>query len=187
LKKLFITLLLFILLAAAAAAAGLYYVRPDPMLNLDHGSVSLKEKAVDMARRMSFSLRLSEEDLNDLLKAYLAEHPRQRPDVTVEGARFSLADDRLTADLRLLWKDRLPFGMKVVYRLSWNDPVLAAAAESVQVRDVDLPASLAGDLSVQLGSGLPEWLHIDRVSFSGQEILIHFQKPGLSDLKKLLE
>ncbi|WP_276356277.1 hypothetical protein [Cohnella caldifontis] len=186
-KKLLFALIVLIVLAAGAAAAGLYYVRPDPMLNLDHGTVSLKDKAMDMAKRMSFDLRLSEEDVNDVLKAYLEEHPQRGPDVTVEGAQFGLSDDRMTADLRLLWKDRVPFGMRVVYRLEWRDPDLEAVVESVRVKDVSLPNDLVDSLSVPIGQELPELLKIKDVAFSGHEIIIRFRKPELSDLRKLLE
>ncbi len=185
-KKLFGVLFVLILLAAAAGAAGLYYIRPDPMLTLDYEPVSLEDKALDMVKRMSLDLKWTEADLNNALKMALAKNPRPSRDVMIRGADFSLSGNLLTADLNLLWKDRVPAGMQVIYRLSWQDPDLMASVEKVQVKGIGLPAEWAEDLTVPLGRSLPQPLKIQDIRFGENELTIVFQKPGLTDLRELV-
>jgi hypothetical protein len=181
-KKLFVLLLL----AAAAGVGAIYYVRPDPALNLQYEPVAIKEKALEMVKRMSFDMILSEEDVNNVLKKSLAQNPVRNRDVEVRGANFTVAGDRLTADLSLLWKNRIPAGVQVIYRLSWQQPDLVATVEQVKVKSVNLPSSLADDLVLPIGRELPKPLKIKEVQLGEKEVTIVLQKPGLMDLQQLI-
>lgn len=185
-KKLIAFLFIAALLAAAAGVGGLYYVRPDPTLTLDYDEVPVKERALDMAKRMSFELALSEADVSNVLKRSLALNPRQNKDVEVRGAHFALKGERLVADLNLLWKDRVPVGMQVTYLLSWKDPYLSATVEKVNVKAIGLPADMVENMSVPIGQELPKPLKINSVAFGEGEMVITLKKPNLSDLKDLI-
>jgi hypothetical protein len=185
-KKLFGFLFVLLLLAAAAGVGAIYYVRPDPALNLQYEPVAIKEKALEMVKRMSFDMILSEEDVNNVLKKSLAQNPVRNRDVEVRGANFTVAGDRLTADLSLLWKNRIPAGVQVIYRLSWQQPDLVATVEQVKVKSVNLPSSLADDLVLPIGRELPKPLKIKEVQLGEKEVTIVLQKPGLMDLQQLI-
>ncbi|MBW5445466.1 hypothetical protein GE107_05245 [Cohnella sp. CFH 77786] len=184
-KKLLVSLFVFLILITAAGAYGLYYIRPDPMLSLDYESVPLKDKALDMVKRRSLVLVLSEDDVNNVLKRSLADNPRRYPDVEVRGARFALSGDRLVSDLSLMWKDRIPTSMQVTYRLGWQAPNLTATVESVKIKDIRLPEDTVDNLTLPLGEELPKPLKIKKVTFGDGEIRFEFRKPSLSDLKEL--
>jgi len=185
LRKLILFLLVLLVIAGGSGVYGLYYIRPDPTLTLDYEPISLKDKALDMAKRLSPELVLTEEDVNNLLKQALAEHARQSPDVEVLGAKFTLLNNRLHADLRLLWKDRVTAGMQVDYLLGWSEPNLTAVVEAVKLKGIKLSSSVAQDLAVAIGEELPSLVRIRNVEFGEREIRIRLALPSLSELMKI--
>lgn len=185
-KKFLICLIVLLILVVAGGVGALYYVRPDPTLSLDYKNVDMNKKALDMVKRMSFKMVLTDEDVNNVLIKSLAKNPYRNKDVLVQGARFTLEGDRLVSDLSLLWKDRIPAGLKVTYRLSWNAPNLTATVESVRLKDIDLPNDTVDDLSLPIGQELPKPLKIKDVTFGQGEMTVELQKPSLSDLNDLI-
>jgi hypothetical protein len=185
-KKLFALLIVLIFLAVVGGVAGMYYIRPDPTLTLNHESVPVKQKALDMVKRMSFEMVLTEEDVNNVLKQSLAQNPHRSKDVEVRGAHFTLAGDRLISDFNLLWKNRIPAGLQVTYRLAWHAPNLTATVESVKLKDFSLPNDSVENLTLPVGQELPKPLKIKDVEFGEGELKIVLQKPSLSDLKDLI-
>lgn len=181
-RKFMLILFMLLIVVGGLAVYGLHYVRPDPSLTMDYEPISLKDKALDMAKRMSPELVLTEEDVNNLLKQALVEHPRHLPDLEVLGARFTLQNDRLHADLRLLWKGRLTVGMQAAYMLGWSDPNLTANVESVKLKGIKLPAGLTEDIAVSIGHELPALVRIRNVDFGEREIRIRLDLPNLSDI-----
>lgn len=183
-RKLVLFLFVLLLIVGGSGVYGLYYTRPDPTLTLKYESISLKDKALDMVKRLSPELVLTEEDVDNLLKQALAEHPKPSPDIEVLGARFTLLDNRLHADLRLLWKGRVTAGMQVDYLLGWSDPSLTAKVESVKLRGIGLPSGLAEDLAVPIGEELPAIVRIRSIEFGEREIRVRLDLPSLSDRLK---
>ena len=185
-RKIILLLLAFLLIVGALGVYGIYYIRPDPTLNLDYRPVSLKDKALDMVKRMSTELVLTEEDVSNLLKQALSENPPQIPDVEVLGAQFALTDRQLTADLRLLWKKRIAAGMQVTYTLAWSDPNLTARVESVRLQSFNLPKDMVEDVAIPIGQQLPSLVRIKDMEFGGQAIRIRLQPPSLKELAEWL-
>lgn len=185
-KKLLITLFVLVFLAGAAGVGALYYIRPDPELTLANEPVPVKQRALDMVKRLSVEMILNEEDVNNALKKSLADNPQRGKDVVVQGANFDLQDDLLVADLSLLWRDRIPTAMQVTYRLAWKSPNLVATVEQVKVKDITLPSDTVGNLSFPIGQELPKPLKIRDLKFDGDEIRLQFQKPSIADLKELI-
>lgn len=183
-RKLILFLFVLLVIVGGSGVYGLYYIRPDPTLTLDYEPLSLKDKALDMAKRLSPELVLTEEDVNNLLKQALAEHPKQSPDVEVLGARFTLEGNRLQADLRLLWKGRVTAGMQVDYLLGWSEPNLTADVESVKLKGIKLSSGLTQDLAVPIGEELPPLIRIRNIEFGEREIRIRLDLPDLSGLMK---
>jgi hypothetical protein len=186
LKKLFIALFVLIFLAVAAGIAGVYYIRPDATLTLQHEKVDLKKKTLDMAKRMSFEIKVSEADVNNVLKKSLAQNPQRSKDVLVQGARFTLEGDRLIADLSLLWKNRVPAGLQVIYRLTWSNPNVIAKVEQVKLKDITLSPGTVEDLVLPIAQDLPKPLKIENVAFGNNELIIKLKKPSMMDLAELL-
>lgn len=171
-RKLIFFLFTLALLAGIIGVCGLYYIRPDPTLTLNYSSLSLKDKALDMVKTMSPEIVLTEEDINNLLKEALAEHPRPIPDVEVRGAHFALSGNRLTAELRVMWKDRIAAGVQVKYVLAWHEPELIATVESIRMKDIVLPASIMETIAIPIEQQLPDFVGIRDVQFGARDITI---------------
>lgn len=186
LRKLFIGLFLFIIVVIVATVAGLYYIKPSEPLDLTYGKVPIRERAIDMVKRMSLNMIVTESDVNSLLKSELAKDPFVQREVEVKGAKFTLIGDLLIADLNVLWKDLVPSGMRIVYRLSWESPNVVATVEEARIKSISLPTSLVSGFVIPLGDELPKPLKVESIDWGIGELTVKLKKPSLSDLAELL-
>ncbi|WP_256758723.1 hypothetical protein [Cohnella sp. WQ 127256] len=185
-KKLLISLFVLIVLVVIAGVGSLYYVKPDQNLDLVYEEVPLKDRALDMVRRMSPELILTSEDINNLSKKSIADNPQVEKDVLVTGADFNLDGDLLLADLNVIWKDQISAGLKITYRLHWNHPNVVATVEKAMMKGITLPNSMFSDRIIPIGEDLPKLLKINKLEWGGGEVKVKFQKPSLSDLRELI-
>lgn len=183
-RKFIIFVFSFVLLVGIAGVGVLYYIRPDPTLTLDYTSVSLRDKALDMIKQMSPEIVLTEEDLNNLLKEVLARDPVIIPEVEVRGAHFSLSGNRLTAELRIMWKDRVAAGVQMEYTLVWNEPDLIAMPESIRIKDISLPVELMKRIVMPIEQQLPSVVGIRDIQFGPGDITIKL-RANIQDLLTL--
>ncbi|MFD0672499.1 hypothetical protein [Cohnella sp. GCM10027633] len=185
-RKFIIGLFVFIIVAVIAAVAGLYYIKPSQALDLTYGKVPIRERALDMAKRMSLDMIVTESDVNDILKGELAEDPHVQPDVEVKGAKFALIGELLIADLNVLWKDLVPSSLRIVYRLKWEAPNIVATVEEAKIKSISLPKSSVSGFVIPLGDELPKPLKIEKIDWGVGEIKVKLKKPSLADLRELL-
>ncbi|MFC5407252.1 hypothetical protein [Cohnella soli] len=185
-RKWLIGFFVFVIIIVAAGVGALYYVRPSQNLDLTYEKVPLKDRAISMAKRVSTELVLTDEDIVNLAKKSLADNPQVEPDVLVTGAGFRLEGDVLHADLNVIWKDRISAGLKVDYRLRWEEPNVIATAESARLKGVNLPLSMFSDRVITIGDDLPKFLHIKALKWGDGQVNVQFKKPSLSDLKSLI-
>jgi hypothetical protein len=186
LKKLLIGLFVLILFGVVGSVAILYYIRPDVTLTLEHQPVPVNQRVLDMVRRTSLELVLTEEDVNNILKESLARNPQRSKDVEVRGAQFRLSGNLLVADYHLKFKQRVSTALHVTYRLAWNDPDITATVTDVKLKDISLPAYMVEDLSLPIGKQLPKPLKIKDVQFGDKKLKILFQRPSLKELRDLI-
>lgn len=173
-KKL-LWLLLALLAAAAVAAAGiLSYIRPEQQLDLTYKKINLESKFVSMVKNRQFSLEISDEEMNDLLKEKLAEKPEVSPGIRVTGARFQRENDRLLADVNVDVKGKLPAGVQLEYRLEWKAPYLSAVYQGARIRSVNLPQTWLdpGDFKINMNEAVPRPLGIQEVIFDDKAITV---------------
>jgi hypothetical protein len=186
-KKGFIILFVLALLAVIAGVGALYYIKPDQNLDLAYEKVPLKERALDMVRRLSPELILTGEDLNNLAKKSVADNPQVEKDVTVTGANFTMKGELLIADLNVIWKNQISAGLEITYRLHWESPNVIATVEKVRMKGITLPVSMFSNRIIPIGQDLPKLLKIKNVVWNDGEIMVLFQKPTLKDLQELLD
>ena len=186
LRKWFIRLIVLIIVVVIAALAGLWYIRPTESLDLNARKVPIKERALDMVKRTSLEMIVTEADVNNLLKAKLAEDPIVQKDVEVTGAKFTVLGDLLVADLNVLWKDLVPSSLRIVYRLNWENPNIVATVEEARVKGISLPKSSVAGFVVPLGDELPKPLKVEKVEWGLGELKVKLKKPSLGDLRELL-
>ncbi|WP_372662625.1 hypothetical protein [Cohnella sp.] len=185
-KKLFIILFVLLFVAVFSGVGVLYYIKPDQKLDLTYEKVTLKARAVDMARRLSPELILTGADLNNLAKQSLADHPQVERDVKVIGANFTLEDDLLIADLNLIWKDLISAGLQVTYRLHWDNPNVIVTVEKAKMKGISLPVSLFSDRVIPVGQELPKFLKIKDLVWGEGEVKVQFEKPTLKELQQII-
>lgn len=187
-RKWLIRLTVLIIVVIFAALAVLFYIKPTETLDLTSRKVPIKERALDMLKRTSLELIVTEDDVNHLLKSKLAEDPVVQKDVEVTGAKFTVLGDLLIADLNVLWKDLVPSSLRIVYRLEWDDAdssIVAVVAEA-KIKAISLQKSSIAGFVIPLGDELPKPLKIEKIDWGVGEIKVKLKKPSLWDLKELL-
>lgn len=185
-KKLLIGLFVLVFLAVIAGVGALYYVKPDRSLNLSYEEVPLKERAIDMAKRRSLELILTDDDIANLAKKSLADNPLVEKDIVVTGAEFALEGDRLIADLNVLWKDWVSAELQITYRLRWQDPNVIADVLEARMKGVPLPKSMLSSRVIPIADELPKPLKIESMKWGQTEVGVTFRKPSLKDLQELI-
>lgn len=185
-RKLFIAFVVLVLLVAGAAVGAYYYVAPSESLDLAYEEVPLESRALDMVRNLTPELTLSEVDVDNLSKKQLAANPEYQPGVTVTGARFRLEGGLLAADVNVKWKERVPLGLHILYRLKWESPNLVAEVQEAKLKDVALPEGTVGDVTIPLQDELPKLLKIEDVRTEDGKIVVRFRRPTLQELRSLL-
>ncbi|RUS46725.1 hypothetical protein [Cohnella sp. AR92] len=186
-RKWFIALFVLLILAAGAGIGAFFYVSPEEELNLRYDEVPLKSRAIEMAKRLSPELVLTEKDVNNLAKAQLADNPNYMKNIKITGVRFKLADGQLIADVNLKAMERIPVGMQLTYEVKWMSPNLVATVTRAKLKDIDLPADSFNDVVIPLGSELPDLLKVQGIRIEDGQMIIEFKKPSLSDLRRILQ
>lgn len=180
-KKLKRTIALAVVLVVLAAGGAMWlkeYVAPREALDLSYRPIDIGQKLLNMAASMEPELILTESDINQLMKMQIAESGgADNPDIRVDGARFELDDGELTAHMNVTYKDRLPVGMVIVYRLSWDEPYIRMEPRSVRVRSLKLPASVAESQIIELPAH--RLFQIKEVAFQRDRVKIGF---GIADM-----
>jgi len=188
--RLFRRLLAFLLVAALLAALAAWgivrYVRPEPGLNLTARPVDLGAKLKEMALAGKPELVLNAEDIDRMVKSKLGERRSLTPDLELYGAEFRPDGDRLEGKVAVLYKDLVPVGADVRYKLSWQDPELVAEPEQLSVRMVNLPTDHLQTFRIRLLDGIPDVIEVKDVRFEqdGIHILFRAKLPELPLLQR---
>jgi len=185
-RKLFISLFVLVIIVVIALVGALYYVKPDQSLDLAYQKVPLKDRAIDMVRRMSPEMILTSEDLNNLAKKSIADNPQVEKDVVVTGADFDLQGELLIADLNIIWKDQVSAAIQVTYRLHWEHPNVVATVEKAKMKGIKLPNSMFSDRIIPIADDLPKLLKIKDLQWMDGEVKVVFQTPSIKDLQQLI-
>ncbi|MEI7026644.1 hypothetical protein [Paenibacillus sp. y28] len=166
----------FIVLAVAACAVLIWYVKPQRQLDLNATELQLAPKLMDMVKHRQTELTLTEPEVNQLLKGVLASRRQLTPDLTLTGADFQLADERLRAAVQVVYADWLQTEGQIVYRLVWQPPYLTAVPEEARVKGLSVPMEWLGltPVQVNLEERLPQLVGIREVAIEGQELHIRF-------------
>ncbi|GGG08880.1 hypothetical protein [Paenibacillus abyssi] len=184
-RRLIIFVIILVILVVLAGWGLTRYVAPREQLDLNAAPLDLRQKATDMALQMNPELTLTEEDINNLIKSHLGDNRMLAPDVRLDGARFELQSDVLTAHVNVTYMGQIEAAAVAEYRLVWEKPNLRAVPERLAIRDIPLPADGMQELVIPLGSQLPEMLEVRGVYFDPDRIRIAFQA-NLPDMQDLL-
>ncbi|MGF9713751.1 hypothetical protein [Paenibacillus naphthalenovorans] len=166
---------LAVILALLAAGAA-WYVRPAKPLDLSYVQPDLRGKLTAMLSTRRPEMVLTGREVNDLLKQALSARPELHPGVLVTGAAFALQDERLSADVNLLVRQRLEAGARLWFKLSWTEPYLTAVHTGTEIRGISVPLEWfrLDPLQLDLNADLPKQLRIREVAFEGSTVRLSF-------------
>lgn len=185
-RKLLVALIVLVVLVGGAGGLAYWYVSPSQPLDLAYEEVPLEHRAIQMIGRMSLDLELTQEDVDNLGKKQIAAQPEYQPGVLITGAKFRLEGGKLIADVNAKWRDRVPVGLTIVYRLNWQSPNLIAEVESAKLKDIELPAGAVGDVVIPLKNELPKLLKVKDVRIENDHVTVEFRRPSMQELGQLL-
>lgn len=174
-KKLFAFILIVALTAAAAAGAAVWYAQPARPLNLDYAAISIPDKMIDMIQRRKPEVRLTEDDLNNLVKASLAQRTDLPHRLKLTGVDARQQGELLTVDANAVWNGAIAVGATITYRMSYREPELVLTRESIRVKDFEIPPGwlqMPSELRFNLYDKLPKFVGIGSIAFDPSGVRI---------------
>ncbi|MDR6554884.1 hypothetical protein [Paenibacillus qinlingensis] len=177
LKKLMFAILTLAVIAAVMLVIVIQYVKPTESLDLQYKEISISNKIAEMILSRKLEVRLSEEDVNQLLKKQLASHTQLPHDFRMEGATLNLQGSMVEADVNVRWHERIPIGALALFTLSWEPPNLVIQHVNTQIKNWQLPSSWLqlAPVEIPLQSHLPKLIGIKNVVFEDKSILIQLK------------
>ncbi|NQX62636.1 hypothetical protein [Paenibacillus qinlingensis] len=177
LKKVTITLLMLVVIAVVMLLIIIQYVKPTKSLDLQYKEIAISNKIAEMILSRKLDVRLSEEEVNHLLKKQLASHSALPHDFRMEGAELNLQGAMVEADVNVRWHDRLPIGAHATFTLAWDPPNLVIQHVSTQIRNWQLPSAWLqlAPIEIPLQSYLPKLIGIKNVVFEDNAILVQLK------------
>lgn len=157
------------------AFAFLWYAAPEEPLDWSSAPLpSLEEKALAMLDARSLTLRLTEEEIDALIKDRLRGKAELAPYTEVTGARFDLHGDELIAHTVVRLAGTAEVSVTHRFRLEWSPPRLIVTHQSSHIKGAELPKSWLSIEPVQIPLELDERLPIavKDVGFEGDSIVI---------------
>ncbi|RCW47825.1 hypothetical protein [Paenibacillus prosopidis] len=181
-RRLLTAVVLIILLLGGAAWWLLSYIAPDEPLDMAYESIDVKEKALDMAKRLKPEFVLTEADINNMIKMHLERKLASREagassmelanGIHLDGAAFELEEDKLAARLNVTYRDRVPAELDAVYSLEWQPPNIALRPNSLSVKEIGLPVSLLEPIIIPLDLPADDVVTVRDVQFLKDQIKV---------------
>lgn len=152
----------------------LLYIRPVEELGLEYKPLVIEEKVIGMIAKRKLEVTFTEDEVNSMLKKWLSENAHVSELLEITGAQGTLQGNALTMDVNANYANRIPFGAKLHYILSWEAPNLIAELQSVTVKKLDLPIKWIQTqrIILPIEQQLPPKVHINKVEFIDQHILV---------------
>jgi hypothetical protein len=175
-KKVLIALGVLIIIVLLFAAYVLWSIRPKETMDMSYQQISISEKIKDMVVRRSLELRLSEADMNNLMKRELAEQPLP-PNVQIEGARLDQRGQMMTAHVQLLLNNLIRAEASLDFLVKWEAPNLRIEHVKTNVGPWNLPLSRyqVDPVLIPLDKELPSLVAIRDVVFEPSQVVVSFK------------
>ncbi len=166
-RKIFALLGAVIIAAVLLCAGVLWYVRPEEKLDLSYSEVSLSGIWSGIGKTSPLKVRLTEREVNDLLKKYVSANRKLSERAEIAGVRFRLLPDMLAADADVLYAGKVHIGTTSYYSLAWNNPDMTATYLYTEVKGFRFPPGWLrlDSFRIPVGDRLPPFLRIKNVTF----------------------
>lgn len=173
-KRIWWSVVILALLFTGTAWAGLAYIAPQRELDfrLENEKIDVKEKALHMVKRLKPELVLTESEVNDLIK--LGMEKKMGEHVRVEGTDFQLAKDRLIGDINVMYRERIPAGVRVEYEVDWQEPNLVLRPATLSIKAIDLPLRYLETVIIPLDLPSGEAFSVEDVRVEEGRLMVLF-------------
>ncbi|MDF2671384.1 MAG: hypothetical protein K0R67_3690 [Paenibacillus sp.] len=175
-KKLAIALGVLVMVVLLFTGYVLWSIRPKETLDMSYDKIAISQKIMDMAVRRSLELRLTEEDLNNLMKRELSEMTLPSH-VQIEGARLEQRGQMMTAHVQLRLYNLVRAEASLDFLMKWNSPNLQIEHVKTEVGRWNLPLSRyqVDPVVISLDKELPALVAIKDVVFEADQIMVSFK------------
>ncbi|MNI06929.1 hypothetical protein D3C73_599260 [compost metagenome] len=176
-KRFFSTILICLIIVVVLLGGLIWYVKPAEELDLSYEEVPIAGIIMDMVKLRKAEVRLSEHEINQLIKKHLSEMPQLPNGLMIEGASFQLQGDRLEADVNVLWDHKVTLGAKLVFQLVWKQPNLEVIHTETHLKAISVPLGWfqLKPIQIPIEDQLPRLIGINEVVFDTNEIRIRFK------------
>jgi hypothetical protein len=177
LKKIMLSLVTLVVIAVVILVIVIQYVKPTEALDLQYKEISITNKIAEMIISRKLEVRLSEDDINNLLKKQLASRRELPNDFQLDGAKLGMQGSMIEADVNVSWQERIPVGAHALFTLAWEPPNLVIRHVSTQIRSMQLPSDWLqlAPVEIPLESFLPKLVGIKNVGFEDKAIVIQLK------------
>ncbi|WP_276507945.1 hypothetical protein [Paenibacillus thermotolerans] len=174
----FIVFLILFAALLSVAFGVLRYAAPEERLDWSSGPLpSLEEKALAMLDERSLTIRLTEAEIDALIKDRLRSQSKLSSYAEVTGARFDLSGDELVAHTIVRLANTADIAVTHRFRLEWSPPRLVVTHVSSRIKDVELPESWVSfepvQISLELDDRLP--IAVKDVEWNGDSVIIRLR------------
>ncbi|OCT14631.1 hypothetical protein A8709_24935 [Paenibacillus pectinilyticus] len=177
LKKILLIIVALAVIAVVMLVIVIQYVKPTESLDLHYKEISISSKVADIILSRKLEVRLTEDDVNNLVKKQLADHSVLPNDFRMEGAKLNLQGSTIEADVNLRWQDKVPIGAHTTFTLAWEPPNLVIQHVNTQIRNWQLPSAWlqVAPVEIPLQSFLPKLIGIKNIVFENKDIVIQLK------------
>ncbi|MFD0959776.1 hypothetical protein [Paenibacillus chungangensis] len=173
-KRIWWSVVILALLISGAAWGAVAYIAPERELDfqLENEKVDVKEKALHMVKRMKPELVLTESEVNDLIKLGMEKEMGEH--VQIKGVDFQLEKDRLIGDINVMYRERIPVGVRVEYEVDWREPNLVLRPAILSLKAINLPLHYLETVSIPLDLPTGETFGVEGVRMEKDRLLVLF-------------
>lgn len=177
LKKWLLTLAILAAIATVLVIALLWTVRPTEALDLNYKPISVSAKIKEMIASRSLELRLTEEELNQIMKRELAVRKLSLPNVQIQGARFQQDGQMVTAHVQAELYGLIRMQAALSFRLKWEPPNLVVEHVKTKAGPWTVPVRRfhLDPIVVPIDDELPPLVAIKDVKFEPSAIAVSFR------------
>lgn len=175
-KFLFLALAVVVILTAFIALI-IRHVRPTEALNLDYHELAIGSKMIDVIKNRKLEVRLTEEDLSNLVKKQLAAHKVLPNDFQIDGVKVTLQGSNLQADVNVIWHQQIPIGAQMFFTLVWSPPNLIIQHRNTQIKGKQIPSDWVqlAPIEISIENYLPNPIGVKNVIFEEKAMVIQLK------------
>lgn len=140
---------------------------------MDYTRVSIEEKFADIIRNLEPEILLTESDINAIIKSNMDTQLHEQ--LVVEGAHFTVADNKLYAQLNVKAYDTIRAELNAVYTIRWQEPDLKLVPVELKLKQITLPTTLLQEITFPIYDSSNTIVSIERLNTVGNELVIRLK------------